>query len=134
MHKTDMNHRTHSNWDDTFQIDEKVYRGSGDTASETFLVDFTVGRNLVFRLDTDDRAHVTSSPHLIRPTGGIIGGAEFDPSSFVWTINVPMAEVRGVGGRGFPCLGCAVACGCVSALEKFGNITKSGLDLRPKWM
>lgn len=76
----------------TVTIDEKVYRGSGDTASETFLVDFTVGRNLVFRLDTDDRAHVTSSPHLIRPTGGIIGGAEFDPSSFVWTINVPMAE------------------------------------------
>lgn len=87
-----------SSFTTTSQIDEKVYRGSGDTASETFLVDFTVGRNLVFRLDTDDRAHVTSPPHLIRPTGGIIGGAEFDPTSFVWTINVPMAEVS--GGRG----------------------------------
>lgn len=76
------------------QIHEEVYRGTERTAGSEFSVDFTVGRNLLLRLHTDDRHHVTSPPFLISPTGEAIHTAEFDYSSFTWALRVPVAQVR----------------------------------------
>lgn len=76
------------------QIHEEVYRGTDRTAGSEFSVDFTVGRNLLLRLHTDDRHHVTSPPFLISPSGEAIHSAEFDYSSFTWALRVPEAEVR----------------------------------------
>lgn len=70
-----------------------MYSGQAEQTESVFSVDFTVGRNLVLRLDTNDRNHVTQEPRLIRPNGTIVGGAEFDPNTFTWTVSVPMAEV-----------------------------------------
>lgn len=73
-------------------IHEKVYKGSDTKTGDTFNIDFSIGRNLKLRLDTNDRQHVTQPPHLIRPGGSLVGGAEFDPNTYSWSIVVPMAE------------------------------------------
>lgn len=73
-------------------IHENVYKGTDTFTSGTFNVDFSIGRNLKFRLDTNDQPHVTQLPHLIRPDGSVVGGSEFDPMTYSWSITVPMAE------------------------------------------
>ncbi|KAK3867102.1 hypothetical protein Pcinc_027416 [Petrolisthes cinctipes] len=73
-------------------IHEEVYRGTERTAESEFSVDFTVGRNLLLRLHTDDRHHVTTPPFLVSPSGEVVQGAEFDYSSFTWAMRVPLAE------------------------------------------
>ncbi|XP_064110702.1 calcium-activated chloride channel regulator 1-like isoform X2 [Macrobrachium nipponense] len=73
-------------------IHEHVYIGNDTFTSGTFNVDFSIGRNLRFRLDTNDQPHVTQLPHLIRPDGSVVEGSEFDPLTYSWSITVPMAE------------------------------------------
>ncbi|XP_069191233.1 calcium-activated chloride channel regulator 1 isoform X2 [Procambarus clarkii] len=76
----------------TVTIHEEVYRGTERYAGSKFNVDFTIGKNLVLRLDTDDRQHIVHEPHMVRPDGNIVGGAVFDPNTFTWILTVPLAE------------------------------------------
>nr|XP_053653847.1 calcium-activated chloride channel regulator 3A-1-like [Cherax quadricarinatus] len=77
----------------TVTIHEEVYKGTARQFGSNFNVDFTIGKNLILRLDTNDRQHVVHPPHLVRPDGNIIGGAVFDPNTFTWILQVPLAEV-----------------------------------------
>ncbi|XP_069959397.1 calcium-activated chloride channel regulator 1 isoform X4 [Cherax quadricarinatus] len=76
----------------TVTIHEEVYKGTARQFGSNFNVDFTIGKNLILRLDTNDRQHVVHLPHLVRPDGNIIGGAVFDPNTFTWILQVPLAE------------------------------------------
>ncbi|KAK7069277.1 hypothetical protein SK128_016169 [Halocaridina rubra] len=73
-------------------VHEKVYKGSQKQTGDIFNIDFSIGRNMKLRLDTNDRLHVTQPPHMIRPDGSLVGGAEFDPNTYSWSIMVPMAD------------------------------------------
>lgn len=76
----------------TVTIHEEVYKGTDKYAGSSFNVDFTIGQNLILRLDTNDRYHISQEPYLVRPDGNIVGGAIFDPNTFTWILRVPLAE------------------------------------------
>ncbi|XP_047476221.1 calcium-activated chloride channel regulator 4A-like [Penaeus chinensis] len=74
------------------QIYEYEYEGKLTQLNETFFVDASVGRDLEFRLDTNDVNYVTSAPVLARPNGTQIGATSFDSGINMWIISVPLAE------------------------------------------
>ncbi|XP_037785351.1 calcium-activated chloride channel regulator 4A-like [Penaeus monodon] len=73
-------------------IYEYEYEGKLTQLNETFFVDASVGRDLEFRLDTNDVSYITSDPVLVRPNGTEIGVMSFDSKINMWIISVPLAE------------------------------------------
>ncbi|XP_063590518.1 calcium-activated chloride channel regulator 4A-like [Penaeus indicus] len=74
------------------QIYEYEYEGKLTQLNETFFVDASVGRDLEFRLDTNDVNYVTSAPVLLRPNGTEVDATSFDSGINMWIISVPLAE------------------------------------------
>nr|XP_045596240.1 calcium-activated chloride channel regulator 1-like [Procambarus clarkii] len=63
------------------------------SVSDTFTVDSSVGKNLIFRLQTSSKNHVVSPPRLIDPDGSVTSVTEFDDISLVWSVTLPEAKV-----------------------------------------
>ncbi|XP_042861518.1 calcium-activated chloride channel regulator 1-like [Penaeus japonicus] len=78
--------------DTKVQIYEYEYQGKLTLLNETFSVDSSVGRDLEFRVDTNDANYVASPPVLVRPNGTVISSSQFDSGINMWTIDVPLAE------------------------------------------
>nr|XP_053637251.1 LOW QUALITY PROTEIN: calcium-activated chloride channel regulator 4-like [Cherax quadricarinatus] len=64
-----------------------------------FSVDNSVGKNLVFRLQTDKKDHIREAPRLTDPYGNIIYAKDYDDISFLWTIIIPLADVGMWSGK-----------------------------------
>ncbi|CAL4114423.1 unnamed protein product, partial [Meganyctiphanes norvegica] len=73
-------------------IYEFEYKGNNTNITESFSVDSSIGRDLQFRLDTNDESHITEAPKLIQPSGSAIASASFDSAIKMWVIDVELAE------------------------------------------
>ncbi|CAL4157434.1 unnamed protein product, partial [Meganyctiphanes norvegica] len=73
-------------------IYEYEYKGTDTTVTEAFPVDKSIGRNLQFRLDTNDESHIKEAPILIQPNGSVITNTSFDLTIKMWVIDVELAE------------------------------------------
>ncbi|XP_069958008.1 calcium-activated chloride channel regulator 4 isoform X1 [Cherax quadricarinatus] len=76
----------------TVKIYESEYQGNETNVTGAFTVDFTVGRNLVFRFVANHNTGISNGPYLLRPNGTIMNTTLNDATLNMWTIKVPLAE------------------------------------------
>ncbi|XP_042237431.1 calcium-activated chloride channel regulator 4-like [Homarus americanus] len=69
------------------------YKTTNLTVGNSFKVDKTIGRNMVFHLETDKIDHVIGTPSLIDPQGNVIYAKDAEGLTMTWTITVLLAEV-----------------------------------------
>ncbi|CAL4122326.1 unnamed protein product, partial [Meganyctiphanes norvegica] len=76
----------------SIKIHEERYKGKDTKLIRTFVVDSGVGKNLEFRLDTDDVKHITSSPVLKSPTGQQYSDAKLEADLKLWILRIKRAK------------------------------------------
>ncbi|XP_063590890.1 calcium-activated chloride channel regulator 3A-1-like [Penaeus indicus] len=69
-----------------------AYSGTDKQVNKEFLVDASIGRDMLFQLKTNASEHTVSPPYLVRPDGTRVETATFEPLIVSWTIKVSLAE------------------------------------------
>ncbi|KAG7163964.1 Calcium-activated chloride channel regulator 2-like 3 [Homarus americanus] len=60
---------------------------------DSFIVDKSIGKNLIFHLETDNVDHVDGSPKIRDPDGIETNINDFNSQASMWTISFPMAKI-----------------------------------------